>query len=266
MKQRSISVSEASESPGYESRSLAKGLQILELLSLDGVALGLKDIAETIGLGKASTLRLLRTLHQLDYLGKDHADNYVAMNRWGGSGPEQAEKRIAEAAHPYLVQVASHFGETVALAQLRGDVARFVDLVESLHPIRMSNYCGRILQPYASSLGKAIAAYQTPERTNRMLHTYGIFSLTPATQTDMRKILIELEEVKAQGFAWDKGETVCGGQCVGVPIRDEKGQVVASMSISMPKERFTEELESVIPTMMKKTALEIEKAVAAKAF
>ncbi len=263
MKQRSTSVAEIAE-PGFESRSLAKGLQILEILSGDAVALGLKEISEAVGLGKASTLRLLRTLHQLGYLGKDASDNYIAAKRWAGSGPEQTEKRMAEAAHPFLVQVASQFGETVALAQLRGDVARVVDVVESLHPIRMSNYRGRILQPYASSLGKAIAAYQTPERTNRMLHTYGIFPLTPSTQTDMRKILIELAEVKAQGFAWDKGETVCGGQCVGVPIRDEKGQVVASMSISMPKERFTAELETVVPAMMKKIALEIEKAAAAQ--
>jgi len=263
MKQRSTSATETAEQ-GYESRSLAKGLQILELLSDGATALGLKEIAEAVGLGKASTLRLLRTLCQMDYLGRDQADDYVAVKRWGGSGPEQAEKRMAEAARPFLVQVASQFGETVALAQLRGDVARVVDVVESLHPIRMSNYRGRILQPYASSLGKAIAAYQTPDRANRMLHTYGIFPLTPATQTDMRKILIELAEVRAQGFAWDKGETVSGGQCVGVPIRDEKGQVVASMSISMPKERFTAELETVVPAMMKKTALEIEKAAAAE--
>lgn len=263
MKQRSTSAPDTAE-PGYESRSLAKGLQILELLSGEATALGLKEIAEAVGLGKASTLRLLRTLCQTEYLSRDQADNYVAVKRWGGSGPEHAEKRMAEAARPFLVQVASQFGETVALAQLRGDVARVVDVVESLHPIRMSNYRGRILQPYASSLGKAIAAYQTPDRTNRMLHTYGIFPLTPATQTDMRKILIELAEVKAQGFAWDKGETVVGGQCVGVPIRDEKGQVVASMSISMPKERFTGELETVVPAMMKKMALEIEKAAAAE--
>ena len=263
MKQRSTSAKETAETT-FESRSLAKGLQILEILSGEALALGLKDISEAVGLGKASTLRLLRTLNQLGYLGKDASDNYVAVKRWGGSGPEQAEKRMTEAARPFLVQVASQFGETVALALLRGDVARVVDVVESLHPIRMSNYRGRILQPYASSLGKAIAAYQTPDRTNRMLNTYGIFPLTPATQTDMRKILLELAEVKAQGFAWDKGETVCGGQCVGVPVRDEKGQVVASMSISMPKERFTAELETVIPAMMKKTALEIEKAVAAK--
>lgn len=264
MKQRSISVKE-SANPGFESRSLAKGLQILELLSSEPVALGLKEVSEAVGLGKASTLRLLRTLYQLKYLGKDGSDNYIAAKRWGGSGPEQAEKRMVEAARPFLVQVASQFGETVALALLRGDVARVVDVVESLHPIRMSNYRGRILQPYASSLGKAIAAYQTPERTNRMLHTYGIFSLTPATQTDMRKLLRELAEVKARGFAWDKGETVSGGQCVGVPIRDELGQVVASISISMPKERFTAELESVLPAIMKKTALEIEKAAEAKA-
>lgn len=264
MKQRSTSAAETAD-PSYESRSLAKGLRILELLSGEAVALGLKDVAEAVGLGKASTLRLLRTLHQMGYLAKDQAENYIAAKRWGGSAPEQTEKRIADAARPFLVQVASQFGETVALAQLRGDVARVVDVVESLHPIRMSNYRGRILQPYASSLGKAIAAFQTPERTNRMLNTYGIFPLTPATQTDMRKILLELADVKAQGFAWDMGETVSGGQCVGVPIRDEKGHVVASMSISMPKDRFTADLETVVPAMMKKTALEVEKAIAAKA-
>ncbi len=264
MKQRSTSATETAD-PGFESRSLAKGLQILELLSAGAAPLGLKDVAEAAGLGKASTLRLLRTLHQLGYIGQDRSGNYIAAKRWSGSDPELAERRMAEAARPFLVQVASQFGETVAFAQLRGDLARVVDVVESLHPIRMSNFRGRILQPYASSLGKAIAAYQSPERTNRMLNTYGIFSLTPATQTGMRKILLELAEVKAQGFAWDKGETVCGGQCVGVPIRDETGLVVASMSISMPKERFTAELETILPPVMKKAALQIEKAAAAAA-
>ena len=41
MKQRSTSVTETADS-GLESRSLAKGLQILELLSRDAAALGLK--------------------------------------------------------------------------------------------------------------------------------------------------------------------------------------------------------------------------------
>jgi IclR family acetate operon transcriptional repressor len=263
MKQRSIN-SEKQNEIRYESRSLAKGLQLIEVLAASPTPLGLKDLASAAGLGKASTLRLLHTLQSLGYLGRDDSDAYVIDRDWPSAERHEALRRLTAAARPQLARLSAQFGETVAVAFLFDDVIRVVDVAESLHPIRMSNYKGRVLQPYASSMGKAITAFQAPLKIQALLHTYGVFPLTPQTLTDFRAILQDLEGVRERGFAWDRGETVPGGCCVGVPVHGGAGQVFAGMSISMPKERFTPELEKVLPPVMMEAAQAVSQAMAAR--
>lgn len=243
------------------SRSLAKGLRLLEVAAAAPQPMPLRDLAAAIGLGKASTLRLLRTLHGAGYLIRDQNDNYHSDRNWPFPVQNRSLGGLREAAAPVLSSLATDFGETVALAFLFDDLIRVVDVIESTQHIRMSNYKGRIIQPYASSLGKAITAFQTPETAQRLLHTYGIFRMTTATLTDSRAIQEDLAEVRKRGYAWDREETVPGGTCVGAPIRMPDGQVLGALSISMPKERFTEELQAALPERVKSDGEAITEAM-----
>jgi len=243
------------------SRSLAKGLQLLEISAAAAQPMPLRDLAAAVGLGKASTLRLLRTLHSTGYLIRDQNENYHSDREWPFPKQNHLLRLLRDSAAPVLSKLNAEFGETVALAYLFDDLIRVVDVIESTHHIRMSNYKGRILQPYASSLGKAIAAFHTPENTQRLMHTYGIFRLTPATLTDFRAIQEDLAEVRQQGYAWDREETVPGGTCVGAPIRMPDGQVLAALSISMPKDRFTEDLKGILPERIKQDGEQIAEAM-----
>ena len=247
--------------PAFESRSLAKGLQILEVLSKAGSPMPLKDLAETVGLGKASTLRLLRTLRATGYLVRDGNENYGAEGDWLAPSGQHLLRMIRDAALPVLRVMNAEFGETVALAFLFEDHIRVAEVIESVHHIRMSNHKGRILQAYASSLGKSIAAFQTPERVQTLLHTYGIFRLTPSTLTDLRAILDDLAAIRERGYSWDREETVPGGRCVGAPIHGPKNEVHAAISISMPKDRFTPELEALLPERIVGYAEQIARAL-----
>ncbi|MGC9998945.1 MAG: IclR family transcriptional regulator [Bryobacteraceae bacterium] len=249
MKRRTIKKAPLAET-AYESRSLAKGLKILEALAISIVPMPLKDLAELAGLGKASTLRLLRTLQATGYLERDQNENYRLSQDWPNAAQQHLLQSVREAAIPVLNTISSEFGETVALAFLFDDLIRVVEVIESTHNIRMSNHKGGVLQPYASSLGKAIAALQTAEKAQELLYTYGIFRLTPATMTDFRAIQEDLALVRERGYAWDREETVPGGTCLGAPIRSPSGDVIAALSISMPKDRFTPELEALLPQRM----------------
>lgn len=245
----------------YESRSLAKGLKILEALAMSVVPMPLKDLAELAGLGKASTLRLLRTLQATGYLERDQNENYRLIHDWPNATQQHLLRSVREAAIPVLNTISSEFGETVALAFLFDDLIRVVEVIESTHQIRMSNYKGGVLQPYASSLGKAIAAFQTAEKAQELLYTYGIFRLTPATLPDFRAIQEDLALVRERGYAWDREETVPGGTCLGAPIRSPDGKVIAALSISMPKDRFTPELEALLPQRMTDCAGQISETM-----
>ncbi|MDR3719692.1 MAG: IclR family transcriptional regulator [Bryobacteraceae bacterium] len=244
----------------YESRSLAKGLRILDTLAAASAPMQLKDLAESAGLGKASTLRLLRTLQSTGYLVRDQNDCYRLDREW--PHPQQhLLTLLRESAAPLLRALNSEFGETVALAFLFDDLIRVIEVIESTQQIRMSNYKGGLLQPHASSLGKAIAAFQTPEKAQKLLSTYGNFKLAPATLTDPRAIQEEYAAIRERGFAFDLEETVPGGNCVGAPIRSVTGEVVGALSISMPKDRFTAELHELLPARLKQCAEQVTNAM-----
>jgi IclR family acetate operon transcriptional repressor len=243
------------------SRSLAKGLMIVEALASKEEAMALKDIAALIGLGKASTLRLLRTLEGLGYIHRDEHDNYYCERVWPTMKQQMRLTALRQCAQPVLAQLNAELGETVAMAFLFDDVIRVVEVIESTHHIRMSNYRGGIIQPYASSLGKSITAFQTPEVAQRLLYTYGIFALTPNTLTDFRAIQDDLAAVRERGYAWDREETVLGGICCGAPVQMPDGEVFAAISMSMPKARFTKQIEEVLPQMMKDYAAEIARGL-----
>jgi DNA-binding IclR family transcriptional regulator len=98
----------------------------------------------------------------------------------------------------------------------------------------MSNHRDRILPPYASSLGKAIAAFQTSARARVLLDVYGIYPFTSHTLTDAAAIHEELGKIRERGFAEDREETVVGGHCFGAPVRDLNGEVIAAISVSLP--------------------------------
>jgi IclR family transcriptional regulator, acetate operon repressor len=246
---------------GQESRSLTKGIQILETLSTIPDPIGLSAIAELAGLGKASTLRLLRTLVHSGYLVRDRHDNYSLGRDWPSKEQHSRLRLLSAAAEPFLRQLNAEWGETVALAFLFGDLIRVASVAESTHSIHMSNYPGRVLQPYASSLGKSIVAFQSPEAAQRLLHTYGIYSLTPHTLTDFRAIQEDLAQVRERGYAWDREETVLGGVCVGAPIVVRGGEVFASISMSTPTPRFTREVEALLPGVITGYAARIATAL-----
>jgi IclR family acetate operon transcriptional repressor len=248
---------------GHESRSLAKGLQILDTLAAAPVPMPLRDLAESAGLGKASTLRLLRTLQSTGYLVRDRNDNYHLDRDWPYPRQHRLLRLLRDSAAPVLSALNAEFGETVALAFLFDDLIRVVDVIESTRHIRMSNYKGGILQPYASSLGKSISAFQAAETAQKLLYTYGIFRLTPATLTDFRAIQEDLAGVRERGYAWDREETVPGGNCVGAPIRSPAGDVIGALSISMPKDRFTAELQELLPERIKQCAEQVTEAMKA---
>lgn len=260
VKRRSITRSGGSVRQ-FPSRSLAKGLEILDLLAARQQPAALREISSHVALGKASTLRLLHTLEEKGYLKRDEAESYALNRPWSESSEHDRQAHVREAALPVLAKLNVRFGETVALAYLFEDVIRVIEVLESTHHIRMSNYRGGILQPYASSLGKAISAFQTPDLMQRILYTYGIFKFTSNTLTDFRAIHDEFESVRERGYATDREETVPGGSCIGVPIFGPDREVRASFSISMPKARMTVELEQTLPQLMMERGAEISAAI-----
>lgn len=256
-----ISVSTAPS--GSHSRALALGLKLLTHLGAEPRALSLGELAAYASSGKPSVLRLLRTLERLGYVARDGNNKYrLSGGHWSAPAATDTPGALRSAAAGLCRGLHNELGETVSLACLFEDQIRVVDVLESPQHIRMTNFPGRILQPYASSLGKAVAAFQDENLIGRLLQVYGVYPLTKHTLTDQAAILAEFEGVRQRGYAVDDEETVEGGYCVGAPIRSPSGRVLAALSVSTPKFRASAQLMERLPGIIKGAA---ERAAAALA-
>ena len=63
---------------------------------------------------------------------------------------------------------------------------------------------------------------------------------TPKTLVDAKGLMEHLKKVHSQGYALDDEEFEEGVRCIGAPVRDYTGNVVAAVSISGPAMRMTE--------------------------
>lgn len=247
------------EEERLKSRALAKGLEMLERLAQCSHPLGLAELAHMVGLGKPSAFRLLQTLVATGYV-RQREDSVYELNRvWVPALTQDWQLRLVSAARPEMEALGMELAETVTLAVLMVDHIRVVETRESSQHIRMSNYPNRILPPYASSLGKAIAAFQPPERLQQLFQVYGIYATTENTITDPAAIRQELAGVRERGFSREFEETVKGGCCFAAPIAEKNGAVEAAISVSLPTARLTPALEKRIPSLVMATAHRIEK-------
>lgn len=240
------------------------GLRILNHLRAEGRAMTLAELADYARAGRPSILRLLRTLEHLGYIVRNDNKEYRIDVAWPSIGTQDRLSIVRKIAHPLCQELHSACGETVSMACLFDDHIRVVDVLESPQHIRMSNFQGRILQPYASSLGKAIAAFQETSLQEKLLSVYGIYPLTKNTLVDRQAIQAEYAMVRERGYAEDREETIEGGFCIAAPVVAPEGRVTTSVSVSMPRFRMSADLTEKLPASVKATAHKISAALAAE--
>jgi DNA-binding IclR family transcriptional regulator len=130
------------------------------------------------------------------------------------------------------------FQETVHLVIADGLDVVYIDKRESLQSMRIVSQVGLRLPAYCTGVGKAILAFIDEAELDRLLAGARLKSFTPHTITDKRMFKQHLQEVKRCGYALDNEEIIQGLRCVGAPIRDYSGKVVAALSVSGPSVRM----------------------------
>jgi DNA-binding IclR family transcriptional regulator len=222
----------------YLSRAVKKSLELLELLQGQPSPMTLNEIARQIKLSKTSAFRLLCTLESVGYLVHDSASQYGLVPEIRRPVSSRFLIRLMQAASPIMQDLSRNLRETISVAALFENRVEVIAVEESPETIRMCNVIGHIVPPNASSLGKVITAFQSDERREKLLRSFGLYRFTPQTITDRAELRREFERVRQQGFAADREESVSDGYCFAVPIMSKNGEVPAGISLSLPSMRM----------------------------
>lgn len=226
------------EDDRYFSRAVGKSFDLLGLLNRVGTPLPLNELSRQVGLTKSSTFRLLHTLQTLHYVNRDTEGRYsVAAESWISASVQITNTLVRIAKDPARA-LNMRFQETINLAVLYANHIEVVQVFESPRIIRMANTLGGIIPPHASSLGKAITAFQPEQVQSKLIHSYGIRHLTAYTITDEAAVFRDLAQTRKQGFAREDEEAFLEGCCLGCPIFAGGENAVAAISTSMPKSRM----------------------------
>ena len=220
-----------------EIQSLARGLKILNLLADAGHGLSVTELAETLGVDKASASRLVSTLAQYGYVERDPATRrfHLGPQVVGLSRSVLARLPLREAARPFLRQLMERTGECAHLAVPAQGKALYVDQVESPATLRVNAAVGTMNPLHCTALGKALLAF------GGLPLPAVLEAFTPRTITDPETLGRHLEEVRRLGYAVDDEEFDPGVRCIAAPVFDFEGRLAGSMGISGPSTRITPE-------------------------
>lgn len=216
------------------SQSLERGLTALAELAAGPHTLD--QLAEALGVHKSTALRLLRTLEANGFVRREGAYHY----RLGSALFDLANRALEDldvrgTARPHLVELGAATGHTIHLATLEDDQVVYIDKVDSQHPVRMYSRVGKRAPLYCTAVGKVLVAGWPQEQREQLAHRLSYPKLTENTITSPESFLAELDRVHGQGYAVDRSEHEDFIHCIGAPIRDSRGEVVAALSLSAPK-------------------------------
>jgi len=221
-------------------RALDKAIFILETLSgIDG-DVDLASLSKQVKMPKSTLLRLLNTMKNNNLIRQDENTKRFSLGLGLVALGKAAEKNfsLAEAIHPFLVELAEKTGETASLTMLEHDHAVYIDQVVSKNMIRGQPRIGLSLDLHCSSGGKVLLSAMEDARLEVFLKGRRFKEKTNKTINDVTKLRKEIQKIREQGFAVDDEEVEVGGRCVAAPLRDKEGKVIAAISVMGPTTRI----------------------------
>ncbi len=233
-------------------KSVAKALDILEVLCNSGMALDLHVVGETLELPNPTVYRLLQTLVEHGYARQDGETRKYSpgLKIFELSQAVIAALQFTEIARERLQRLARETQETVHLAVLDQAEVIYLQKHESVYPAALYSRVGRKAPAYCTGVGKLLLAHLPEAERAAALQQADLRELTPNTITDKAALEEELAQIRRQGYSVDNMEHEEGVYCIARPIRDHTGEVVAAVSITTTSLRLKlEKLMVHLPTL-----------------
>jgi DNA-binding IclR family transcriptional regulator len=220
-------------------QSVGRAARILKALGSESARLGVTELAERLGLAKATVYGLLRTLEAHQLVEQDlETGKYrlgPALLQLGNAFLDNNELRARSLL--WAETLAGRAREAVHVGVLYGPNVLLVH-----HVFRPDNslqilQVGASIPWHACALGKAMVAYLDADAQAELL-AGPLPRLTGRTQTGRDTLEAELPVVVARGLAVEDQEAIVGEAGIAAALFDNRGAVVGAIGLAGPVERL----------------------------
>lgn len=250
-----VPVSDAQSAPSsgrYRIQAIERAVSILNAFSAEHPEYGVTELADELGLHKSTVHRFLVNLEAAGLVERSPRTGRFRLGlrilELGGLVMQRLS--LWDEALPFLESLVRDTGETGHLAVLDGGEAIYIEKVETNRALRIPSAVGRGYPAHATNLGKVLLAHCSGEEVAEIVGARGLDRYTPQTITDIDSLHEELGRIRDQGYAVDDEEYDEGLRCIGAPIVDHRGEVVAAMGVGGPVTRVTPERVSELSDLV----------------
>lgn len=237
-------------------RSLERGLAVIKSFGEGRSEQTIADVANRIGVDRATARRFLLTLCELGYL-EQHGRSfrlspqtlqlgyaYLSSLPWWWAAQREVER------------LRDNVGQNCAVGVLDQDQVIYVAYASAAPYALLNRSLGIRLPALSTTIGRILIAHLGAEQERAFLERADYRPLTPFTVVDRHAIAETLAAIRADDFAYVDQELELGLRSIGVPVRNRRGDVVAGVSISLIGGQLSRDkiIETYLPSLRATTA------------
>jgi len=228
----------------YNIPILEKGMEVIELIAQYPNGLTIQEMVNSLDHSKTSIYRIVCSLEEMGYLHKSTLSNSFSITRklFKIGLSSLGTTTIIEHSYDPMRRLRDKLRETVVLGTLMGTKIVILEQVIGSHHFSFILKPGMGVCLHASAPGKVFMANIENYERDEILSKIEFTKFTDRTIINAYYYLQELDEVKSCGYGLDRGEELSGVRCIGAPIFNQAGKTAASVWISGPAERLSDEV------------------------
>jgi len=232
---------EAAES-NLQVPALQRGLALLEYLANQPGGATLSELGTQLGISMTSVFRLAGALEELGYLRRDEKTKRFAVTQklLLLGQPHSGSRSLVECSLEPMRRILAATGETTQLCCRTEAFCVVLEQLPSIHPFKYIVDLGSRPPLYCCAPGKAMLAFLRDDELEAVLPQIQFEAHTPHTITSVQTLRVELERIRACGYALDHGEHFEGIHCIAAPLLDRHGHTIAAITIAGPATRIPE--------------------------
>lgn len=231
-------------------------LLVLEELGRIGVPASPTEVNKALGLPKATVHRLFSTLEEEGFVQRDIDGHSFGLGRRlrKMSANILSSLRIRTARLAIMRQLVNRIGETCNLASANRTGMVYLDRVESKWPLQIQLPIGTEVPFHCTASGKMYLSSLFPSHLDGFLAALPLEQHTQNTIVDAAALKKEIEIIRDRSYSTDNEEFMEGMVAVAVPIKDDQGRLMSTLSVHGPTFRLSPKDATAHVDLMQKAA------------
>ena len=214
-------------------KMVERALAVVDLLKATKERLGVNEIAKRCDLSPSTAFRILKTLEASGWVFQLSDDRYILGEKISFvTERNNFYVALGDVAGVIMREYTGKYGQAMNLMIRDGahctiiQQSRTGKLIEYVPPMYTN------LPFYACAGGKILLSELSVGFVEQIISSCEMIPLTRHTITDSDEFWKVLRFAASHGYAFDDRESAENGSCIAVPIRDNEGTIIASLSFS----------------------------------